>query len=519
MNIVVLWRDIYYYRSIPKKECDTMQKKKTEHFDYDRAKEMISKELHSWLYRIGNTSAQADCTLEKNEAMNVFDSLALIIPIWLERITLQNSVDSDISCIFQPLKKVKRFSIQSIQSLAEVFLKEYSSVVNTFYKNEKIKWLDDADIDYLGKVATSIYLERWLEKDRKSKKTINAFSKYGYGDKESAKLDKVVDETEKTKRLYRAYDKYCELFALRQVQAKADQEHMPVAAYKRNNKTACDLITLSWCDAWEKSYLQILEFWFFRKHFINRKSKRDSKQNETLHDLLVQYNQLLWDINDCISEAGSDPNKNMEYVAKCILIQKIERVYHFQLVLDILHYCHQSGLDYQDLDRRIMIAHIGRFSELGGLYFDSINTLGPDGKKKYVMSNDSLGVLNNEDLISKLVGTHTEELTEVEISKEIMRRRALMDLLLIMYTVFPFEQQHAWTQVDFENAATFYKETYPLIRTYISEGELPNPFLGTPDEKEKAHCFYDMFHAYYMEIYNMDASPLKDAVMTLTRKK
>ena len=61
--------------------------------------------------------------------------------------------------------------------------------------------LDDADIDYLGKVATSMYLERWLENDRKSKKTINAFSKYGFGDWESAKLDKVVDEAEKAKML------------------------------------------------------------------------------------------------------------------------------------------------------------------------------------------------------------------------------------------------------------------------------------------------------------------------------
>lgn len=496
-----------------------MRKKKAEYFDYEWAGKMIAENLHSWLYRIGNTSAQVDSILEKNEAMNVFDALALLIPIWQERITFQNSVDSDITYIFQPLKKVKRFSIQSIQLLADVFLKEYSSVVNTFYKNEKITWLDDADIDYLGKVATSIYLERWLENDRKSKKTINAFSKYGFGDRESAKLDKVVDETEKAKRLYRAYDKYCELFAMRQAQAKADQEHMPVAAYKRNNKTACDLITLSWCDAWEKSYLQILEYWFFRKHFINRKSKRDSAQNETLHDLLAQYNELLWEINDCYSQAESDPTKNIEYVAKCILIQKIERVYHFQLILDIMRYCHQSGLTYQNFDRRIMVAYVGRFSDIGGLYFDNINTMGPNGKKKYIMSNDPFGVLNNKTLISKLAGTHTEEFIEAEIQKEMMRRCALMDLLLIMYTVFPFERQHAWAHVDFENAAKFYSETYPIIPTYISREELPNLFFGTPEDKEKAHCFFDMFHEFYMEIYNMDASPLKDAVVKLTSKK
>lgn len=176
-------------------------------------------------------------------------------------------------------------------------------------------------------MTTSIYLERWLEKDRSSRKTIYDFSKYGYINKKDSKQEVVDEDRNKVNNLYRAYDKYNELFVMRQVQAKTDHERVPVAPYRRNHKSSLDLITLSWCNAWANGYLKLLEFWLFRKHFINRKSMRDKNQNEKLHEVLGQYNNLLTSINDAYAQSEKDPNKYVEYVANCVLIQKIERVY------------------------------------------------------------------------------------------------------------------------------------------------------------------------------------------------
>ena len=304
---------------------------------------------------------------------------------------------------------------------------------------------------------------------------------------------------------------------MRQIQAKEDHENVPIALYKRNNKASHDLVTLSWCDAWANGYLKLLEFWLFRKHFINRKSKRDTNQNEKLCDIFGQYNELLSEINFTKTEAEKNPIKNIEYVANCILVQKIERVYRFQLISEIVKYCQKFELELSDFDTLILAAYFGRYSEVDGLLFDSINAYDSDGNRKYVRSNDPLGVLNYKKIIHTIAHTHNPEAIYAEACKEMMRRCALMDLLTLMYTIFPFDQQHSWRIEDYRDAADFYHKSYPVISSYLGDegGDMDNAVSLTPDtyaasvdEREKAHRFYDLFHEVYMLIYNMEDSPL-----------
>lgn len=510
-----------------------------EDFTYDEARVLVTEELRPWLNRVAINHKRSNQMAKRLEIMETLPAASQQMDLLLanqrgisEGLSawkdLQLNLKPDLSRIFHPLKKVKRFSLRSIQLLSEVFLKEYREAINRAYHVNDFEWMSDEDLDYLVKVATSIYLERWLEKDRGSRKTIYDFAKYGYKNKKDSKQVVVDEDRNKLNNLYRAYDKYSELFAMRQVQAKADLESVPVAPYRRNNKTPLNLVTLCWCDAWANESLKLLEFWFYRKHFINRKSKRDTNQNEKLHEILGLYNDLLLNVNETRAQAEKDPSKYIEYVANCVLIQKIERVYRFGLISELAKYCQSFELELSDFDTIIFSAYFGRFSEIDGVLFDSINTFDSDGNRKYIRSNDPLGMLNYKKIIATIAHTHEPKKVYAEACKEMMRRCALMDLLTLTYTIFPFDQQHSWKAEDYKDAAEFYHKSYPIIMSCygVESGDSrnktdtrPDVYAASIDEREKAHLFYDLFHECYMLIYNMEDSPLKAALDELATKK
>jgi hypothetical protein len=505
---------------------------------FDEARVLITAELRPWLSRVVANRLRASNMAQKMEIIKTLPSTTHQIELLLanqENISmgfsewkdLQLNLKPELSRIFNPLKKIKRFSLRSVQLLSEVFLKEYREAINVAYHLNDFDWMNDEDLAYLTNIATSTYLERWLEKDRSSKKTLYDFEKYGYKRKKDCIYSVVDEDKDKLNKLYKAYEKYSELLVMRQVQAKADHESAPVAPYRRHNKTSLDLVTLSWCNAWANGHLKLLEFWLFRKHFINRKSRRDTNQNEKLHEVLGLYNELIMNINEARAQTEKDPSKYIEYVTNCVLVQKIERVYRFGLISELVKYCQSFELEFSDFDTLVLEAYFGRFSEIDGLLFTSINIFDADGKKEYVRSNDPLGLLNYKKIIATVAHTHRVEMVYAEACKEMMRRCALMDLLTLMYMLFPFDQQHGWQAEDYKAAADFYCESYPIMSCYDGNSSdsknkmdiRPNVYAASMDEREKAHQFYDLFHECYMLIYNMNDSPLKAAMDDLATKK
>ena len=162
--------------------------KSKEDFIYDEARILVTEELRPWLNRVVTNQKRSNQMVNKLEILETLPSDSQKMELLLvnqrgisEGISgwqnLQLNLKSDLSLIFKPLKKVKRFSIRSIQLLSEVFLKEYRTAINLAYNINDFDWLSEEDLVYLANVATSTYLERWLEKDRSSRKTIFAFSK------------------------------------------------------------------------------------------------------------------------------------------------------------------------------------------------------------------------------------------------------------------------------------------------------------------------------------------------------
>lgn len=423
-------------------------------------------------------------------------------------------ISKSIHTIFLPLKKVKPFSIRNIRLFAEVFLEVYREAQEKNNQESTLPWLTDEDIRHLTSVAISTYLERWLEVDRRSKKTINAFSKYRYGDKSTITQQYIAGDCEKRERLYNAYTKFYELFELRQAQAERDHEKKSVAPYKRGGTTKLDLITLSWCDAWSEGQLEILKLWLFQKHFRNRKSDRDTQQNEKLYGHLRAYYSFLENTEKLFVHSNGFFPRNVEYVAKCILIQKIERAYHLQLIADSVGYCQRHGLRYADFNEPILDAYFGRYSGLDGVLFESFRSFDAEGKRKYIRSSDPLGALDYIQILELATKAHDPKQAEQEVVHELRRRCALMDLLTLLYAVFPFEQQHAWKAADFNAAANFYHTEYPIVPTFVRRGkELP------PDGSEEAQRYCDLYHKAFKHIFNRVESPLKIASDRLYTKQ
>lgn len=363
------------------------------------------------------------------------------------------------------------------------------------------------------RVAISTYLERWLEADRHAKRTINAFSKFRYGDKSTITQQYIAEDSNKRERLYHAYTKFDELFELRQAQAERDREVKAVAPYKRGGKTKLDLITLSWCDAWSEDQLAILELWLFQKHFRNRKSERDTQQNEKLYGCLRAYYSFLEKTEKLFAHSNDYSPRNAEYVAKCMLIQKIERAYHLQLVADSVGYCQRHGLRYADFNEPILDAYFGRYSGLDGVLFESSKSVDSEGNRKNIRSSAPMGVLNYTQILELATKTHEPKQAEQEVVRELRRRYALSDLLTLLYAVFPFERQHAWGAADYNAAAEFYHTEYPIVSTYIRSAK-----KILPSKCKELQRYYDLYHEAFMHIFNRVDSPLKIAVERLYAK-
>ncbi len=408
------------------------------------------------------------------------------------------------------------FSVKNIQIAARVFLEEYRSALASFYPTHILGVLSDHRLTKMVNIATGIYIEWWLEKDENSRRNIREFSEIRYGEKCSPK-DGEDNKRETAVALYNAYAKYCDLFELRQEQASKEKTRRQKKPDIKKNKRELDLVTLSWCDAWKDGYLQIIDILLLRRHFLNRKSKRDSKQNEVMCCALCNYMKLIERIEKCFWEGEKEFPKYIEYVAKCVLVQKIERTYHFMFCANIGKFIQKEGIECCDFHNGVLAAYFGRFSEIEGYLFDARGRFDSKGAVRYLQNSDPLDPVPGEETLLKII--YTDERNQYsEVAEEIMRRRIMADLLVVLLAVFPVNKQHAWTESDYIEAARFYHEEFDFIFA-LQSIELPSLEPKDCDENEKAHQYYDAFHELYMQLYKMDGSPLKEAVEKLKPKK
>lgn len=529
------------------------KKKNTAERDRDSLDPAIAEDLGKWLLtwllrrrdaeelhqRFSYDEKREQFTEEGYYTTPIEAELVRTCTVWMAH---QMTAKKVLRQLFSPIKNKSNISVRKIRLICEMFLKEYEVALRSACREETLDWLDTEDIQMLASTATAVYLERWLENDSKLRRNIHYFSEHGYEMEREKKPEleyKGGSNRENQIRLWRAYaNKYYQLFMLRRLQSL--KESTPPSDFPSDAKRErpLNLVTLTWCSAWNKGYLEIIDILFFRKLLLNRKSKRDVHQDENMESVLKKYREYLEHLKKCGSESGSDSKKAMEYVAGCILLQKIERSCHVQLAIDMAHYLTDNHLEMDELKENLAAAYWGRYSGAGGLLFDSANGLESIGalnkaakqwkqtepiclekigkiSRKYVSINDPMNILNNQKTL-QVVHQTADENTPMECRKELLRRSALMDLLMLLYTVFPIEQRHSWSEADFKEAAEFYCSDCPVVQTFL-ETPLPVTASSSKEDNEKAYQFYDLFFEFYTNILEMDDSPLHDAISLFTQ--
>ena len=93
---------------------------------------------------------------------------------------------------------------------------------------------------------------------------------------------------------------------------------------------------------------------------------------------------------------------------------------------------------------------------------------------------------------------------EQEISKWTALRAAQMDAQLFLRKMFPLDKVHSWNSDTFIDAGEFYNNDYPIVRTFLEDGDRMANSKGSEDFER----FYDCIHKVYCTLYNTEATPL-----------
>lgn len=481
--------------------------------------------------------------------MNMCVEMSSVFVAWMEA---QRSATCSINEIFESISSKNTVSIKSIQAICREFLNAYVTAAGIVYPEVRLVWMDETDCSLLANTATAVYLERWMETDENLHENIHSFALHDlshYKTEIKPEDDRDINQTNDYLNLWRAYaNKYTRLFMLRTKQELKENTEPTVEPDITEHQRPLDIITLTWCSAWDKGYLSILDALIFQKLLLNRASKRNTQQNKAIAVKLQEYRRFLTDLEDFYSKLQIEREKNesekkdfstaVAYTAYCILLQKVERSSHIQLAIDMAHYALENHVEITDAEPNISAAYWARYLNSGEMLFDSINCMEDPEliqqvaeqcmntspiqiseiskiSRKYNQINEQLNVLNYKKAITAMYHTQQEYVNE-ECWAEMMRRCALMDLLMLIYTVFPVDDRKSWEDQDFIDAADFFHNDYPLVGTYLKT-PIPEDFTGAG--KENSHCFYDHFFEFYKNLCRMDDSPLRDAVTFLTKKK
>ena len=94
------------------------------------------------------------------------------------------------------------------------------------------------------------------------------------------------------------------------------------------------------------------------------------------------------------------------------------------------------------------------------------------------------------------------------LAREEYLRTVFVDILTILTQIYPFESNRSWSDADFVDAAEFFYNDYPIVKTFHN--------LPFPDEDGK---FYTNCRSFYLILEGIENSPLAEAREKLAKKK
>ena len=377
-----------------------------------------------------------------------------------------------------------KFGIRHIQLIAKIYCKAIAAS-NSLLSGYGVSDLSitDKDIQWISMIATAVFLENWLENDSKAQQTIYGFTQSPFIPKdEIAQGNKLLADTDFAISLGRARDKHEIMQRRRQEQIGDDNSCIPLdcqteSINERSKKY--NFIDLCVFDMWATDgQLSLLDLLFFQ--WPTGAHQPDCWWSEKLENCYVKYYDNLSRINQLFQTAegmvAPEPSVCRQYVASCMAIRKIEQANRIALIYNLSQNTNFEKLDFHKNEYYAAI-YWGRYPALDT---SIIQLKSKDIGDKFI-EDIPHDIGNYEENIENVFGISCKE-KETNARKHRASRAILHDVLMILHTLYPTSQLPHWEDLDFLNAAYFYRNTYPFIKEYLqhaqSSTDTPNLYLN-----------------------------------------
>lgn len=400
------------------------------------------------------------------------------------------------------LSDAKATQLERARLFCRIFLRSYRSWFSGLNQLEEASWMTDEELDELVNLGTTLYLEQWLEKDRKTHLTIERFARYGYVE---TKDKGQYEEKNEVKALYhRSYEVYQMMHHELQTQKKERCEVVHPVAYKTEGKRLLSLPILAWCRAFGYWDIEILQTLFFSKFLLNRKSAHNAVQNKKLGLNLERYVQFLEKVKSDFPAEEADTAQCKEYVANCILIQMLERHYHWSLPAVIAEHAIERNLAVSSCWFRELSPFIIEHWDEDWIFVGSKELLDKEGLREHAKLYPSCRILGLSQIARQIMDFPKRRM-ELQ-RKERFQRYAMDNLIAMMSACCPIGRK-TWKDADFVEAARFLGKEYRVLEKLLEEYA---PIVRLREiagkEKTRAQRFYDGYCAYYLWVRDHEGS-------------
>ena len=421
-----------------------------------------------------------------------------------------------------------------ICAAAKTFLNAFKAAYGSSVRigANQYDWLRDNDIDMIAILATAMYLENWLSRDKENYQTPYGFVAHPYQvENRHEKKTWATPAQGEISRIERAYEQYAAFFEIRQNQAKEENARInTLPQYERKGDgRPVDLIVLAWCEAWVEGKLDLLDYLFYKKTVMELAEDRRSKKAVGLAEICSNYQDYIQSINN-IDVGEKAPLCNIrKYVAASMMLHKLERTYRFHLYAKIANSVCQGELNLDKFNFFTWISFFGRYEASDDRLFmpawaanaKTLKYTGlPEGTIEecggtYVLSDESRDILNTEFYVRHMFEMDGEEQSYIEAELNILRRKLMLDLYIFLDFLYPLREQMSWNEEMFRDVVLFYRYSYSVAAEL---SQIVFPKYTTGNEKE-TNEFYRQFKSVYQKLEEVKDFPLAKGREFLQEKR
>lgn len=477
------------------------------------AEERIRPLLMQWLSSmllVKRRMSELQMEISRNSAMELTQVQRINLGFQLQQLENWKKEYEKVEAAFEELTRMasevlsdaKATQLERARLFCRIFLRSYRSWFSGLNQLEEASWMTDEELEELVNLGTTLYLEQWLEKDRKTHLTIERFARYGYVE---TKDKGQYEEKNEVKALYhRSYEVYQMMHRELQTQKKERCEVVHPVAYKTEGKRLLSLPILAWCRAFGYGDIEILQTLFFSKFLLNRKSAHNAAQNKKLGLNLERYVQFLERVKSDFPAEEADTAQCKEYVANCILIQMLERHYHWSLPAVIAEHAIERNLAVSSCWFRELVPFITEHWDEDWIFVGSKELLDKEGLREHEKLYPSCRILGLSQIARQIIDFPKKRM-ELQ-RKERFQRYAMDNLIAMMSACCPIGRK-TWKDADFVEAARFLGKEYRVLEKLLEEYA---PIMRlreiTGKEKTRAQRFYDGYCAYYLWVRDHEGS-------------